>query len=178
MILHLIWILTLVSFILYLIKEYKEYNHLEIGDYVISFLSCLLVAMVTFGVIIIVSLIIDHNANKELVITDNKTIYAINDNSSIKGQSFLFSGYVKEELVYRMFVEENGGKKVDEIKSSNAIVYEEDENLDRHIDTYEYTYTNNFIKWLLGKYTWWDDKTYKIYIPKGSITTEYNIDLK
>ena len=177
MIIHLIWIFALISFILYLIKEYKEYNSLELGDYFMSFLASLLVAVITVGVVVITSLVIDHNSNKELTVTDIKTIYAFNDNSSIKGQSFLFSGYVKEELVYRMFVEENGGKKVKEIKSINATIYEEDEKSDRYIETYKYIYTNNFVKWLLGQYTW-DDTTYKVHIPEGSITTEYKIDLQ
>lgn len=177
MILHLIWILALISFIWYLVKEYKKYSILDIGDYFMSFLISVLVAMVTFGCIIIASLIIDHNSNKELTVTDIKTIYAINDNSSIKGQSFLFSGYVKEELVYRMFIEENGGKKVKEIKSSTATIYEEYENSDRYIETYRYVYTNGFVKWVLGNYTW-DDTIYKIHIPQGSITTEYKIDLQ
>lgn len=176
MILHLIWILPLVSFIWYLIKEYKRCG-LEIDDYFMSFGISILIALGTVGFIIISSLIIDYNSNKELIITDSKTIYAINDNTSTKGQSFLFSGYVKEELVYRIFVEEeNGGKKVKEIKSTNATIYEE-ENSNRYIETYKYIYTNNFVKWLLGQYTW-ADTTYKIHIPEGSITTEYKLDLK
>jgi hypothetical protein len=176
MILHLIWISALISFIWYLIKAHNDYE-LDIGDYLISFFSSIIVAVSTLGIIVIASLVIDHNSNKELIQTDTKIIYALNDNTSTNGQSFLFSGYVKEELVYRMFVNENGGKKSEEIKSATATIYEEDETCDRYIETYKYIYKNNFVKWLLGEYTW-DDTTYKIHIPKGSITTEYKLDLK
>jgi hypothetical protein len=177
MIIHLIWIIALISFILYLIKEYKEYGTLKTSDYFISFMVSLLVAVVTFGCIIIISLIIDHNTNKELIVTDTKTIYALNDTNSINGQAFLFSGYIKEDLVYRMFVEDNGGKKLKELNPSSVTIYEEDDSCNKIIETYKYQYTNGFIIWLLGKYTW-DDTIYNIHIPKGSITTEYKLDLK
>lgn len=177
MIIHLIWISFIITFILYLTKEYKEYSSLELADYFLSFMASLLVAVITFGAIIITSLTIDHNSNKELIVAETKTIYALNDKTSINGQSFLFSGYIKEDLVYRMFVEENGGKKLKELKPSSVTIYEEDKDCDKFIETYKYKYTNSFIKWLLGESTW-DDDTYKIHIPKGSITTEYKLDLQ
>ena len=177
MIINLIWISILVTFGLHLRKSYEEYNNLEGVDYFLSLMVGLLVGLVTSLVLLVATFTIDENSNKEPIVTDIKTIYAINDNTSTEGKSFLFSGYVKEELVYRMFVEENGGKKAIEIKPDNTTIYEDSENNNSFIETYQHRYTNGFITWLLGEYAL-GDITYKIHIPKGSITTEYNIDLK
>lgn len=119
------------------------------------------------------------SVDKELYVKNEYQITCISDNSSVQGQIrnsiFLSSGYTGEKLKYRAFtVDKNGGKNIVEYDADKCTLFE-----DGQTKVVEYGYKYN------DKYKVWfgdgdDNKTvwYDIHIPKNSITTEYNIDLK
>lgn len=119
------------------------------------------------------------SVDKELYVKNEYQITCISDNSSVQGQIrnsiFLSSGYIGEKLKYRAFtVDKNGGKNIVEYDADKCTLFE-----DGQTKVVEYGYKYN------DKYKVWfgdgdDNKTvwYDIHIPKNSITTEYNIDLK
>lgn len=95
-------------------------------------------------------------------------IVALNDNNIIHGRFYLRRGYIDEDMYYQYLMKRNGGYKLNQIKASNATIYESD---------------NDYrVEWYAGKRSWlWftdTTKIQKIYIPKGSIKESFNIDLE
>lgn len=95
-------------------------------------------------------------------------IVSLNDNNMISGRFYLRSGYINEDLYYQYIVQlNNGGFVSNKVKSANATLFYDTDNY--RVEWY--TKTKN---WLYFK----DERTYvKIYIPEGSITANYSIDL-
>lgn len=108
----------------------------------------------------------------EWVISDEpyatEKIVSLNDNNLTNGRFYLRRGYIEEDLYYQYIVQlNNGGFKTNKVKSANATLFYDTENY--RVEWY--TMTRN---WLYFK----DEKTYvEIYIPEGSITMDYSIDL-
>ena len=57
---------------------------------------------------------------KDIITTQN--LCALNDTTAIEGQTFLFSGYIDEELKYRYLVETEKGIHVEEKGITNAYI--------------------------------------------------------
>ena len=95
-------------------------------------------------------------------------IISLNDNSMIHGRFYLRRGYMDEEMYYQYLMKWNGGYKLNQVKASNATIYEADNN-------YRVEWYKGYRSWL-----WFTDTTkiQKIYIPKGSIKESFNIDLE
>lgn len=105
--------------------------------------------------------------------TSIEYITALSDNQEINGKirrsRYAIRGYFNEELYYSYMVDVgNGGKKSNKVPSNNTTIYE----TDRNYKVEWYTGHKEFLG-LKGQKTYW-----KIYIPVGSITDEYNIDLE
>jgi hypothetical protein len=114
-------------------------------------------------------------------------IYAFEDisqtNSNGIGNIFLFQYSASEELKFRYITDGEYGKA---IKSDNIKDYEiiDNENDSPRIETITFTTKHKnkgIIKFLLGnKNIKRDEIIYKklVYIPKGSMKTDFNVDLK
>ena len=77
-------------------------------------------------------------------------------------------GYIEESLYYQYMVQlNNGGFVANKVNSANATLF--------------YTEDNYRIEWYIKTKSWlyWkEERVYnKIYIPEGSITDDYSIDL-
>ena len=103
-------------------------------------------------------------------------IYALNDSSETDGRKFLFSGYVDEKLVYRYVVGSDKGKCIKSCDSDDAYI-KDIESDNPYVEYHDYKF----------KYSWFglfamDYKSlegYSIfYVPKETITNEYNVDLQ
>lgn len=109
------------------------------------------------------------------VLVQTQNILALNDSTNIKGNYFLFSGYVDEELTYRYVVDTDKGKHVESCDADNTYIKENTDG--KHcIEHYksEFKY-----QWMRTWFICLDISSYDIiYVPKGSITTKYNIDLE
>lgn len=95
-------------------------------------------------------------------------IASLNDSNMVNGRFYLRRGYIEENLYYQYMVKLNGGFVANKVKSNNATLYCSDDNF--RVEWYE-----KERHWL-----WFQQKeTYnKIYIPNGSISEEYSVDLE
>lgn len=95
-------------------------------------------------------------------------IVSLNDNNLMNGRIYLRSGYIEEDLYYQYIVQlNNGGFVSNKVKSANATLFYDTDNY--RVEWYKKTRS-----WLYFK----DEATYvEIYIPEGSITADYMIDL-
>lgn len=95
-------------------------------------------------------------------------IASLNDSNMVNGRFYLRRGYIEENLYYQYMVKLNGGFVANKVKSNNATLYYSDDNF--RVEWYE-----KERHWL-----WFQQKeTYnKIYIPNGSISEEYSVDLE
>lgn len=174
MILFLLIIIPILSIIIFLAKRHRLWN-LDFGDYIesmfigfISFVITVLILLLTYG-------IAENIANTNYELKSTQKIYCLNDNGDINGKMYLFSGSVSEEDVYKMYIDNNGGKSLLKVNANNSIIYEDNKT---EIQTYECKFQNKYVVFILGEVTMFSPNKYKIHIPKGSITAEYNVDLK
>ena len=95
-------------------------------------------------------------------------IMSLNDNNLTNGRFYMRRGYIEENLYYQYMVElNNGGFVVNKVNSANATLFYAEDNY--RVEWY--TKTKSWLYWEI-------EKTYnKIYIPEGSITDDYSIDL-
>lgn len=99
----------------------------------------------------------------------SEKIVAMNDNNLTSGKAYSRRIYINEELYYQ-YIEElkNGGYQADKVKASITTVYYDNEN--PRVDWYR-----KRKKWL------WIEKEepfYKMYVPEGTISDEFSIDLQ
>jgi hypothetical protein len=95
-------------------------------------------------------------------------IVSLNDNNMMNGRIYLRSGYIEEDLYYQYIVKlNNGGFVANKVKSANATLFYD-------TDNYRVEWHKKTRGWLYFK----DEATYvEIYIPEGSITMDYTVDL-
>lgn len=110
--------------------------------------------------------------NSEWIVPDKpyatEKIVSLNDNNLTNGKFYLRRGYIEENLYYQYMVQlNNGGFVANKVKSSNATLYYD-------TDNYRVEWYTKTKKW----HYWEMKKIYnKIYIPEGSITDDYSVDL-
>ena len=110
---------------------------------------------------------------KQTIIKETK-ITALTDNTSVEGRKYLFSGYINEEYIYRYLVETEEGKQIKELRNSKNVYIRYDDDNPRIIK--EYSDFKYGWLWLFG-IDFTDTKTI-IYIPEGTITKKYEINLE
>ena len=95
-------------------------------------------------------------------------IVSLNDNNLTNGRFYMRRGYIEENLYYQYMVElNNGGFVANKVNSANATLFYAEDNY--RVEWY--TKTKSWLYWKI-------EETYnKIYIPNGSITDDYSIDL-
>ena len=96
-------------------------------------------------------------------------LVALNDNNMMNGRFYVRSGYIESDLWYQYIYESQwGGYKTNKIKADSATIFYADDNY--RVEWYERTRG-----WLYFTET---DICHKIYIPEGSLTNTYSIDLQ
>jgi len=145
-------------------------------EYVIGILSSVAIGVAVFlffGIICVAisSAIKDENMNIELV--ESQNIVALKDSQNIDGRFYLMGGYVKEDLYYYYAKETEFGYKCDKIKANDSFVVYTDGH--PKIETYIST---SFKHWWTYIYAIPVHTHYSIYVPAGTVTNEYKIDLE
>lgn len=100
-------------------------------------------------------------------------ITALKDSQNINGRFYLTGGYVKEDLYYYYAELTEYGYRTSKVKADLCYIVYSDET--PHID--EYT-ANAFKHWWTYIYAVPVHESYVIYVPVGTITTEFAIDLE
>ena len=110
---------------------------------------------------------------KKIIMEETKII-ALTDNTSIRGQKYLFSGYIDEKYIYRYVIETNDGKQIKELQNSKDVYIKYDNEDPRIVEAV----TNLKHEWMWLFAIGVPDIKYTIYVPEGTITEKYDIDLE
>ena len=134
-----------------------------------------LIGVVLLFVAIIVSVCLAPNTvnqAKYKLVNTNKII-ALQDNITGEGSTtYLGAGHYEDNLNYFYATNTNMGVKIEKVQADFA--YVQYSNTPK-IETYKVT---GFNKWTTYLYAYPCYEIYKIYVPKGTIQQNYNIDLK
>lgn len=108
---------------------------------------------------------------------ERKEIYALNDSSKLEGQKYLFSGYIEENLVYRYVEETNRGKHVEEVDMDCGYIKDIDSDSSPYVEIYSSKFKH---KWYFLFFMDWNvSQGYSVfYVPEGTVTNEYDVDLQ
>ena len=104
-----------------------------------------------------------------------KEIYALNDTSTNQGVSYLFSGYVDDELKYRYVINTSNGKQIKETKTNNVFIKERDNT--PKVKIYKRVLKYKSYSWLFFVELSDEDKV-EFYVPENTVTNDYKIDLQ
>ena len=157
-------LITVILTILYFIAE----SEIFLGIFI-----SLLFGFFALLLSIILTCIIGYFVETKDVMQPKIILSALKDNSTIEGQFYLFGGHIEGVDYYYYIEQKDGYKQKGKIKSEGTKVFEDGNN---YIQTYKKEFVNPTWRYwaLILDY----DCQAEIHIPKNSITTEYNIDLK
>ena len=169
MIIFIVCVLLSIAGILYSIDGIFG---IDFKDVVMSTILGLLIGCVVYlfiGFSILVCL------PKETIVY-NTEIYALQDNSSVKGSFFLGSGNVDGTMKYCYLATNEDGVTMNTIDANSVIIIESDD--EPHIATYRSIVKDSFLKRqvLFGEIE--PILKTKIYIPKNSIKYNFDVDLE
>lgn len=141
-----------------------------------------------FVITVILSMFLSFSIETEETYCEIIPICALNDNTSIQGQKFLFSGTIREKYIYRYVVSTQDGKQVKEINNSDSVYIKEIDNLEtpciKIYKTKIYIDEKAIKKWskiaIMIRFNRPYIYTTKIIfeVPTGTVTSEYNINLE
>lgn len=163
--------------LIFLTKAFEvkdEWEYSKVDGIIKGALVVLLALLATAIPITISTAVIGSDVNRcTMTVAESKKIIALKDNPSMSGSYFLFSGYVDEKLYYYYAEETELGYRTDKVRASDCyIVYSETE---PRIDRIEAT---GFKKWYTWIYAIPSAHYYTIYVPDGTVATDYEIDLE
>ena len=107
--------------------------------------------------------------------TVSHKIVALKDNKGSKGSFLLGSGYIEDELYYYYFEETNEGLKKKKLIASDCYIKYDD---NPRVIEYTHTGYKKAYHYIYGTPEVIHGTYYVIYVPKGSITSEFKIDLE
>jgi hypothetical protein len=101
-------------------------------------------------------------------------ISAIEDNRDVKGRMYYRSGYIEQKLYYYLVKENSGYKEITKIPADKTRIIETNDEQPKVIYYAEYfSNTNDLVdSWNYG------NDYYLLYVPKNTITTDWNVDLE
>ena len=102
-------------------------------------------------------------------------IVALKDTENSNGSFLLGSGYIKEELYYYYLEETNEGLKERELRASDCYIKYDD---NPRVVEYTQTGFKKAYHYIYAIPDFLSETYYVIYVPKGSITSEFKIDLE
>lgn len=106
--------------------------------------------------------------------TQETQIYSLKDNINSEGQFFLGTGSEKAHLYYwYVAIDEDGARTIHKLDADNVKVYEDDEEIPRIVETW--THSSNF--WHRF-FAFTEMQTIKIYVPKDTIISNFEVDLE
>lgn len=139
----------------------------------VFFMTGLMFFMLSLLLCAFIGVIMECWTTPKETVVNSIDLIALQDNSSAYGSFFLGCGTVEEEQYYYYIVQEKLGMKEEKVEADNAYIqYSKDA---PHIDVINRTFSKEWYNWFAFP-TW--DNCYIFYIPEGSVTTQFNVDLK
>ena len=169
-------IVALILWIAYLIWENQD-NDLDAGIFIGSFIGINLVGLglgflltLLFGIIAVDCPQIPCGEPQKV------ELVAMKDNSTINGNFFLGSGSINEDQYYFYLEQTNKGIQKKKVKADHNTYLNYIENDDTPYLLIQKTRCENDIIYALSHKCY--DVEYYFYIPDGSITNEFSVDLE
>ena len=119
-------IVAIIVFISLIIWAATQYC-LELVDIGMSFAIAAASFVLACTVSFLISVCIYEAVPYETVKTEEVPLVALQDNYSVEGGYFVFSGYIDEELTYTYMYETSKGLTTDQIKAKDAYIKESNE---------------------------------------------------
>lgn len=105
--------------------------------------------------------------------TKSNEIIALKDNMAVEGQFYLFGGHINGDLYYFYAQKTDIGYTTKKVKASNCYInYTSDT---PKIELYEAKGFKKWTTWIYGIPTYYH---YSIFVPEGSLTTDFEINLE
>lgn len=112
----------------------------------------------------------------EYELYETQNLSALKDNSSISGSFFLGSGTVDEHMVYKYVTDTDKGKLICELSSVGSDIYINECDEQPRVELFNECFTSDWFEWFA--FTGWGNSEVIFYIPEGSLTTEFDVDLE
>lgn len=171
MIVYLLIAISLAIWIMFVVNE-SSYWGFSFGDFIMGGVFAVVSFVVMVGIVLLIS-IFPHS---ELVKVETNSITALKDNGKTNGSFFLGSGNIGEDQ-YCFYIEETDkGKKMNKVIIDNGYIKEE--SVKPYVDKYETHYTSKLVKWLFGENKPLGSDEYVFHVPKNTVTTDFNVDMK
>lgn len=158
-----VFFLVLLFGVVFDINDFRD----AVSAYVLMFATCACMLGLVF------SGICSYICPTEEVLTDTCEIVALKDSSSVSGRLFLGVGLVGEEMSYQYFEKTADGVKACSISADDVTIIEMDDGSTPRIETYS--------EKPVGAWKYWTfpivDREIYIFVPVGSVTSEFVVDL-
>lgn len=140
-------------------------------DWAFSVLAGILYAIIPF----IIALCLFGNDYDRCVVEkkSSQEIISLKDNMNIRGSAYLFGGHIDEDLYYFYAKETEQGYITDKVKASRCYINYTNET--PRIESYEATGFKTWTTWIYAIPAY---HHYSIYVPDGTIVTDYEINLE
>ena len=162
-------IIILISIIIGVVISGKSFYYSldELLDYVFFGITIIFGGIVGCFIGVIPALMLP--ADIEINTYENK-IESLQDNNSVGGDFFLGCGAVQGEMKYVFYYSIDGGFKMSQLSYEDVLIKYSNE---ARVIEYREEPTESFINWFALDIT---GSTYEIYVPKGTIKNNYNLD--
>ncbi|MED4309236.1 hypothetical protein P9256_02090 [Bacillus paralicheniformis] len=114
-------------------------------------------------------------SDTEVVAIDEKPIYALKDGSQVEGAFFIGTGTFEEEQYFFYVTDKGEGKTIDKQLVKDSTIIEDNGRHPKIVKCNE-KFKSKISRFMFGDYS--GDITYKIYVPQGTITTDFTVDMK
>lgn len=131
-------------------------------------ISCLSLAICVSSIVFM-----GYPHNTEIKYDYSYDIYALEDNSTIKGSRW----YFEEDFKYYYCASYKDGKKMYYVNRDDGYIVES-QDATPHIEVYKEVYTNEMVKLIKGNSSTILKNEYKIVVPINTVSKNFNVDLK
>lgn len=112
----------------------------------------------------------------EKALSKSVEITALQDSATSSGSFYLGSGQVEGDMMYYFMRDTDKGQNMMKAKAGQSFIKEGD--YEPHVKIYDEVYTNKLVVWLLGEEVMEEEVEYVFYLPEGTVTSDFKIDLE
>ena len=181
-------LLIIVFFVIiaFLLVAYIVLNvELDIDELIckIIFAGIFLMSIGAFMVVTCKSVSYTGNIKMSEKIESTQKIVNLKDNRDTKGHFFIGTGYVGTEAYYYYYYQTKSGSfKADKIRTDKCEVFytKDTPHIDTIVQVPDEEQSKNWLtlSWMLSIRTSFSSDKYKIYVPEGTITDDFSIDME
>lgn len=153
----------------------KSFGVSDLEDFFVSGLLGFFSALFTTLIATLLLVAVAYAPNSQYNLEETVDITAMKDNSRTNGSFYLFGGTVSEKDYYYYMTETSEGLKRDKVNVDYSTVNEVDGN--PKVEIYKSKYTNAIARWYFGETSPRNAK-YVFYVPPGTVTTQFEVDME